>query len=286
MDGQRQGWILASANLKGGTGKSTVAVNVAAFLASRDNTVLLIDADPQGTSSAWLPDSDLDARPAGLTVEAMSAGDNPVAWADRVFAKRDRYSHIVVDMPPQLGSGFEAATHVIDMLLIPVTPSAIDLRATAQTLKRISRLREARDNRPACVLVPNRVDQRTAIGRAIQRSLCDLGWAVAPPIAQRSSHATAFSARQWIGAHAPGTAAFREISALVTELEKMLKACPPSDYVMGSLERLPSWYRTLESAAPYLAASPAARSLSSPARPGFLLSLLSSFRNLGRSNTG
>ncbi len=176
--------------------------------------------------------------------------------------------------------------HVIDMLLIPVTPSAIDLRATAQTLKRIGRLREARGSRPACVLVPNRVDQRTAIGRAIQHSLSDLGWQVAPPIAQRSSHATAFSARQWIGAHAPGTAASREISALVTELEKMLKACPPSDYVVGTLYKLPSWHRTLELAPPYLAASPAARPLSSPAKPGFLLSLLSSFRMLGRSNTG
>jgi chromosome partitioning protein len=286
MDIRPIGRIIASANLKGGTGKSTVAVNVAGFLASRGSTVLLIDADPQGTCSAWLPEGDTENRPAGLSVKAMPAGENAAAWADRIFAMRDRYSHIVIDMPPQLGAGFEAAMHVIDMLLIPVTPSAIDLRATGHTLKRIGRLREARGDRPACVLVPNRVDQRTAVGRAIQQSLRDLGWAVAPPIAQRSSHATAFSAKQWIGAHAPGTAAFREISALVTELEKTLENCPPTDYIPEAERPLADGGRSLDTATPDRTAAASTPFSPGQAKPGFLASLLNSFRVLGRPNTG
>ena len=46
--------IIAVGNLKGGTGKSTIAVNLASCLAERERSVALIDADPQGTAAAWL----------------------------------------------------------------------------------------------------------------------------------------------------------------------------------------------------------------------------------------
>ncbi len=231
----RPGRIVAVANLKGGTGKSTIAVNLACLAAAASGPVLLVDADPQGTAAAWLEPAE---RPAGLEVEAWPVPDDPTLWADRLFAAAAGFGRIVVDMPPQPGPGFEAVLRLADVLVIPVTPSAIDLRATAQTLRRIEAVRRARDGRPACLLVPNRVDRRTAIGRAIQRALRDLDIEVAPPVAQRSAHPMAFAARQWIGAHAPSSAAHRELAAVAARVERRLEAAPANDYVPMRAGRL------------------------------------------------
>lgn len=227
--GWAMGWIVGVGNLKGGTGKSTLAVNAACRLAADGRSVLLLDVDPQGTAAAWLADEDAEARPSGLAVEPAPWGDAPGRWARAVLAKAARHDLVVLDLPPQPGPGFAAALGLADALLVPVTPSAIDLRATVNTLKHVERARQARGGRPGCLLVPNRVDQRTAVGRTVQRALGDLGFRVTPPIAQRSSHAAAFAAQRWIGVHAPGSAAFRELAGVVAELERLLAKCPSSE---------------------------------------------------------
>ncbi len=223
----RMGRIIGVANLKGGTGKSTIAVNLACLAARATGPVLLVDADPQGTAAAWLEPG---GGPDGLTVEAWPMPDDPAPWADRIFAAAEGQGRIVVDLPPQDGVGFATALRLVDALVIPVTPSAIDLRATARTLQRIKQLQRSRGGRPACLLVPNRVDQRTALGRAIRQSLRDLGLEVASPLAQRAHHARAFAARQWIGAHAPGSPALREMIAVGAKLDGLLEVAPANDY--------------------------------------------------------
>ncbi len=262
---------VAVANLKGGTGKSTLAVNLACFAARDHGRAVLVDADPQGTAAAWLDGSDPDGHPAGLSVEAWPVLDAGLGWAERIHRLTARQARIVIDMPPQLGPGFDVVLHLADAILIPVTPSAIDLRATARTLQRLKRVQRLRDNRPACLLVPNRVDQRTAVGRTIQRALRDLEIEVSPPITQRASHATAFAARQWIGAHAPGSAAFRELAAVAGVLDKLLEACPATDDAAATLALEP------------------ARMVLPPREPrgsGILATLIAGFRLLGRPQSG
>ncbi len=270
-----RGRIVAVANLKGGTGKSTLAVNLACLTAQAHGRAVLVDADPQGTAAAWLDGSDAAGYPPGLGVEAWPVLDLADAWAERVFRLADGGARIVIDMPPQLGAGFDAVLHLADALLIPVTPSAIDLRATAKTLQRLKRVQKLRCSRPACLLVPNRVDQRTAVGRTIQRALRDLEIEVTPPVAQRASHATAFSARQWIGAHAPGSPAVRELAAVAAALEKLLKACPANDFAGAPL--------ALEPASIVL---PPPRASAGRQPGGILATLLAGFRLLGRPQSG
>jgi chromosome partitioning protein len=216
--------IIAVGNLKGGTGKSTIAVNLACRLAEEQRSVLLIDADPQGTASAWLR----DAPPQGLDVASfpLAGAADHVAWAAEIGEQRGCHERIVIDLPPQTGECFEAALGVADLLVVPLTLSEVDLHATAQALAVLHRMRGMREGRPSCLLVPSKVDRRTSLGRRACASLSRLGWEVGPALGQQAAHAEAFRAGQWIGAHAPGSAGHTEVSALVEQVESQLARCP------------------------------------------------------------
>jgi chromosome partitioning protein len=229
--------IIAVGNLKGGTGKSTVAVNLACRLAE-SQPVTLVDADPQGTAAAWLQDGEAKGMPASLEVVSrpLTAAVGSEPWQAEMCARRHHYGRIVIDLPPHKGEAFVAALRVADLLIVPVTPSAVDLHATAQALAVLHRMREARAGRPACLLVPSKVDRRLAQGRKAGALLERLGCEVGSALAQRASHVEAFSAAAWIGAHAQGTPAHDDICILAREVEDALGRClAPEPFVPAAL---------------------------------------------------
>ena len=210
------GKIITVGNLKGGTGKSTIAVNLACELAAglAGGSVLLIDADAQATASDWLTAGG-GPPPVALLPLPLTLARDAETWVPRVLRLRERYDVIVVDLPPQLGSGIASALLLTDLLLVPVTPSEVDLRATAKALELLRRARTSRGGeRPACMLVPSKVDRRTALGRRATTLLDRFGLRVGPTVRQRAAHVEAFGAGKWIGAHAPGGPAHAEIRAL------------------------------------------------------------------------
>ena len=207
--------IIALANLKGGVGKSTLAVNLAGAL-GRD--VVLVDADPQATATAWGEAGELP-----FTVLAAPLTPGAVeAWLADLLAINA--AHVVVDLPPMLGDATGAAMAVADLAVVPVTPSGADLRATSNALELIAQAREARgDDRPRVLLVPSKVDRRTAAGAELEAVLHDFGERVGPAIAQRVAHADAFSAGRWIGDYARGSAAHAEVKALAAVVKRLVK---------------------------------------------------------------
>lgn len=207
--------IIALANLKGGVGKSTLAVNIAGALGGR---VAVIDADPQATATAWAEAGQLPFE----VIEKPLTGDNVAAWIADVADKAEAFDQVMIDLPPMLGEATAAALAICDLAVVPVSPSGADIRATNRAVELIRDAREARgDDKPQALLVPSKVDRRTAAGAEIEAVLHDYGEPVGPGISQRIAHADAFTAGQWIGDYAPGTAGHSEIKALASVAKRL-----------------------------------------------------------------
>lgn len=214
------GNLIAVGNLKGGTGKSTIAVNVACALAEAGHRAVLLDADSQRTTSRW---HERGRLPVKLAICPLNTDRDAGHWVTEVLSLKARCDRLVVDLPPQMGSGLASALLIADLFLVPVTPSGIDLCATGCALEVLRQARAVRGSRkPACMLVPSRVDRRTAVGRGIQMSLTQFGLTIGPPIRQRSVHVQAFDTGRWIGDEAPNSSALSEFRVLRDQVDAEL----------------------------------------------------------------
>ncbi|HSJ93697.1 MAG TPA: ParA family protein [Gaiellaceae bacterium] len=165
------GRIFALANQKGGVGKTTTAVNLAACLAEAGERTLVVDLDPQanatsglgeranGTSSGDLLDgaelrqivrrtrfANLDLVPAkpelaGLAVELARHDDGETYLAEALAGARDEYSFVFVDCPPSLGPLTVSALAAADQVIVPIQCEYYALEGLTQLLDSIERLR-------------------------------------------------------------------------------------------------------------------------------------------------
>ena len=214
------GQIIASGNLKGGTGKSTIAVNLACALAAGGRSVILIDIDPQGTAADWAGHGDLPVR---VIADAPVDLHSPGRWPKRVMERARAVDLVVLDLPPLVGRVMTSALMIVDLILIPITPSAVDVRPTAEALRLVRMARESRQGqRPKALLVPNRVDYSARYDAATRTAVDSLRERWAPPIRQHTDFVNAFAAGSWVGAHAPAGRAAFDLLALRGAVEERL----------------------------------------------------------------
>lgn len=210
--------IISVCNLKGGAGKSTIAVNLAcAIRAVTGLDCILVDADRQATALAWAENGELGIRVTSRVLhEARREDPFPgLAWVKQVQLLAQRNPAVIIDLPPGLDYALAAVTAVSDLIYVPVNPSGIDLHSTARFVAAVQKARAVRGGeKPSCVIVPNRTDRR-----AVLRNLKlyeRFGEPIAPPIGMRSAFVQAFDRGRWVGAMQPKSEARQEIERLVS----------------------------------------------------------------------
>lgn len=157
------------ANPKGGCGKSTLAVGLAAFFAANGSSVAVLDCDPQRSSVRWGERRDADL-PRVVTVPQTHPGLGlKSGWLLRVPATTQ---YLICDTPAAIaGHELSGLLRSADVLLVPVMPSAMDLAATSAFTDLLARLPEVRDQRLRIGLVGMRVRGGSRAAREFESAI-------------------------------------------------------------------------------------------------------------------
>jgi chromosome partitioning protein len=206
--------VITVAQQKGGTGKTTLAANLAATLAS-SRRVALLDIDPQRSLTRWhaLRKARTEAA-AGLTFSDVSG------W--RVAAELDRLkrSHdiVLIDSPPQIDTDAKLAIRGATLVLVPVQPSPPDVWAAEGTLKL------AADERRPAAIVLNRVPPTSRLRDIIAADLTARHLPLLRSVVgNRTGFAIAFAEGLGVTETAPRSTAAKELRALLDELLEMTR---------------------------------------------------------------
>ena len=208
--------IISFSSLKGGSGKTTLAVHLAHAITLGKARALLIDADPQGSAQGW-------------AVAREEKTPFPVVGMARNTLHRDlpelmgNYDHAVIDTPPRVSALARTAILAADLVLIPVQPSSYDVWAASETVQLIE---EARGFKPELrsAFVINRKIVNTAIGKDIRDALSEYNIpTLEATIGQRVAFAESSAGYSVIELGSSSTAS-KEVKALAKEVLKMVGA--------------------------------------------------------------
>ena len=208
--------IFGFLNQKGGVGKSTLSICLAASLARTGARVLLIDADPQGSALDWA------AARQGKPLFTVVGFPRPSIHKE-IGQIGQGYDHIVIDGPPRVTDLARSAIMASDIVVIPVQPSPYDIWAAEEVVKLIDEARVYKENIKA-VFVVNRKITNTAIGRDVREALAAYPVHVlTASVAQRVVFAEAAAQGQAIFEIDPTGSAVAEIEAVAAELMEYAK---------------------------------------------------------------
>ena len=246
--------IIAVANQKGGVGKTTLAVHLAAWLARRDRRVVLVDGDAQGNATSWLLDGDTgdpgffrllameeppkkvlrivnDERWGSIglipgnakTKEAMTSlltTGKPFDTADRAFRPLAQIADcVLVDMPPGQPAGFREMLFAADGVVIPTQLERLSLEGLNLTIRICAELRRQWGRGPRLLaIVPNMV-RKTVEHREQFKTLVEAyGPTVWPPIPLSTKVAEACSFGQALFDYAPDDPATKAMAQVARRL--------------------------------------------------------------------
>lgn len=159
-------------NPKGGSGKTTVATNLAARFAANGRNPVLMDLDPQGSSTRWVKKRTKELAP----IHGIAAFEHSSAvtrsWQLRIPADSEV---VIVDTPAALDAQrIPDVTRGADAILVPVMPSDIDINAAAKCIADLLLIGKVRRSQGRLGIIANRVRSNTLISQALMRFLRSL----------------------------------------------------------------------------------------------------------------
>lgn len=157
--------IIAVMSAKGGTGKSTITLNLAGILCSLKKKVLVVDADPQGSIAQW---AEKTAQKNPEVFVETSPADNKKL---KKIAKK--YEYVLFDSPPTFRKRLRAVMSLADILIVPVCPGMADFWSTEKMLEVFFEEKKKNSKLDARLLI-SRVDRRTRQGREFREQLENL----------------------------------------------------------------------------------------------------------------
>ncbi len=201
---------LAITNQKGGSGKSTLSVNLAVEATRRGERVLVLDTDPQGSALAWAS----LRGPLPPEVEAVETARVPI----RLYRARvDGVTLVIIDTQPRAEVPLAALLRSVDFALVPLRPSTFDLAMLQKTLHPI---RAAR--RPGCIVLNSCPARAPEVART-REAVRDVGIPLAPvEIGERRSYMRAAASGRAVCEFEPSGPAAAEIANLWTYVEQQL----------------------------------------------------------------
>lgn len=167
------------ANSKGGSGKTTLATNLAGYFASLGKRVMLNDLDRQQSSARWL-----ERRPAVMPIIQSYNSRNKLQFKEPEW--------IITDSP----AGFRDekladAVKQADCVIVPIQPSAFDIGATSDFLDRLAEEKAIRKNKTFVALVGMRVNNRTHAAAGLADFMEQTGFPVLTYLRNAQVYATA-----------------------------------------------------------------------------------------------
>lgn len=211
-------------NPKGGSGKTTIAINLASYFATRGMTPLLLDFDPQGSSMRWTR-----KRPPTLPeIRAVAAFERDTRLT-RSFQLRapEGTARVIVDTPAAVPAhGLPDLTREAQKIIVPVLPSDIDIHAASKCIADLLLVAKVRRGDNRIGVIANRVRRNTVVYRALMRFLETLGIPIVATF--RDSQSYVRSAELGIGIHEMKSYLVREDLEQWKPLIGWLETGPPT----------------------------------------------------------